>query len=292
MRLKIGPVEATIRRKPWTINVALFVVTVITTTAAGSLYAHGVPTSLTSFILGGFLSGWVFSAPLMLILLVHEMGHYLTGRRRYLDVTPPYFLPAPPPLGTFGAFIKIRSPITNRRVLVEIGASGPLAGAVVAIPLLYVGLCLSEIRPDAVSQESFSLGSSLILELLCLIRFGEFSSHITVILHPTALAAWFGLFVTAMNLLPIGQLDGGHVVYALFGPRVAKAVSVGLFGLLVAMGILVWPGWLIFGALVFFLGLRHPSPLDPYMPLGRTGKVIGWAAVVLFTLTFIPVPFS
>jgi membrane-associated protease RseP (regulator of RpoE activity) len=292
MRLKIGPMEATIRRTRWTINLALFVVTVITTTAAGSLYAHGVPASVTSFVFGGFLSGWVFSAPLMLILLVHEMGHYLTGRRRYLDVTPPYFLPAPPPLGTFGAFIKIRSPITNRRVLVEIGASGPLAGAVVAIPLLYVGLCLSEIRPAAVSPESFSLGSSLILELLCLIRFGQFSSHITVILHPTALAAWFGLFVTAMNLLPIGQLDGGHVVYALFGQRVAKAVSVGLFGLLIAMGIMVWPGWLIFGALVFFLGLRHPSPLDPYMALGTTGRVIGWAAVVLFTLTFIPVPFS
>jgi membrane-associated protease RseP (regulator of RpoE activity) len=228
----------------------------------------------------------------MSILLVHEMGHYLTGRSRNLDVTPPYFLPAPPPVGTFGAFIKIRSPITNRRVLVEIGASGPLAGAVIAIPLLYAGLAMSEIRPDAVSADGFSLGSSLILELLCLLRFGEFSSQVTVILHPTALAAWFGLFVTAMNLLPIGQLDGGHVVYALFGPRVAAVVSLGVFCLLIPLGIMVWPGWLIFGVLVFFLGLRHPMPLDPYAPLEVRERRIGWAALVLFALTFIPVPFS
>jgi membrane-associated protease RseP (regulator of RpoE activity) len=284
--------EAEIDKRSWKINLVLFVVTMITTTAVGALYSDGLPDNLWDFVLGGFLKGWVFSVPLMLILLVHEMGHYLTGRFRRLDVTPPYFLPAPPPLGTFGAFIKIRSPITNRRVLVEVGASGPLAGAAVAIPLLFLGLSMSRISPGAAPDQGFSLGSSLILELSSVISFGHLTSNITVMLHPTALAAWFGLFVTAMNLLPIGQLDGGHVVYALFGPRVAGYVSLGMFGLLIPMGILVWPGWLVFGALAFFLGLRHPPPLDPYMPLDRSGRRIGWAALVLFFLTFIPVPFS
>jgi membrane-associated protease RseP (regulator of RpoE activity) len=266
----------------------LFVLTALTTTAVGALYTND---KFDSWILF-FLRGWVFSVPLMTILLVHEMGHYLTGRRHLLDVTPPYFIPAIPPLGTFGAFIKIRSPIPNRKVLLRVGASGPMAGALIAIPLLIVGLYLSEMRLQVGEAKGFQFGTSIILELLCLLRFGEFSFNATIHLHATAIAAWFGLFVTAMNLLPIGQLDGGHVIYALFGPRRAHIISVIVFACLIPLGIVLWPGWLMFGILTLFLGLRHPPPLDPYTPLDRSGRLLGWAAIVLFLLTFIPVPLN
>jgi len=228
----------------------------------------------------------------MSILLVHEMGHYITGRRRHLQVTLPYFIPAIPPLGTFGAFIKIQSPIPNRNVLMEIGAMGPLSGAVIAIPLLALGLNASEVRPEVTGGAGFAFGSSIILELLCLLQFGHFSFNASILLHPGALAAWFGLFVTSMNLLPIGQLDGGHVMYALFGPRGARIVSFTIFAALIPLGIFLWPGWFVFGVLVVILGLKHPPPMDPYMPLDRKRRFIGWTAVVLFVLTFIPVPVS
>lgn len=228
----------------------------------------------------------------MSILLVHEMGHYLTGRGHDLDVTLPYFIPAIPPLGTFGAFIKIRSPIMTRNMLMDVGAWGPLAGSMVAIPLLVVGLFYSEMRPLTTGVTGITLGSSIILELVCLLRFGEFSFNATILLHPTAMAAMFGLFVTAMNLLPIGQLDGGHVMYALFGQRGARAISLGCFAALVPLGILVWPGWLIFAVLVLFLGLNHPAPIYHHLPLDPKHRVIGWIAVILFILTFVPEPMS
>jgi len=263
----------------------LFVATAITTTFVGAFYANETYEHWLTF----FLRGWVFSVPLMSILVVHEMGHYLAGRRRFMDVTPPYFIPAPPPLGTFGAFIKIKSPIFNRSALVEVGASGPVAGSIVAIPLLVIGLALSEFRPQMVQAQGFSFGSSIILEVLCLAVFGDFSFNATVLLHPTAMAAWFGLFVTAMNLLPIGQLDGGHVVYGLFGPRAARVISFAAFLLLLPLAIL-WPGWLMFALLVLVLGLRHPPPIDPYTSPSRSARVLGWVAVVLFVMTFILVP--
>lgn len=276
-------------KRSWTFHIALFVLTAITTTIAGTIYVKEPSDGWVLFLVRGLY----FSVPLMSILLVHEMGHYLVGRRRRMDVTPPYFIPAIPPLGTFGAFIKIRSAITNLKVLVEIGASGPVAGAALAIPLLFVGLCLSEGHPGVSSSgPGLTFGSSIILELLCLIRFGDFSSNATIIMHPIAVASWFGCFVTAMNLLPIGQLDGGHVTYALFGRRRSQIISFVAFGCLIPMGIFLWLGWLVFGALVLFLGLRHPEPLDPYTPLDRNGRVLGWIAVILFILTFIPVPVS
>jgi len=264
----------------------LFAATALTTTAVGAFYNQSPSDSWIGF----FLGGWVFSVPLMSILLVHEMGHYLTGRSHDLDVTLPYFIPALPPLGTFGAFIKIRSPIMTRNMLLDIGASGPLAGSMVAIPLLFVGLLYSEITPLTKDATGITLGSSIILELLCLLRFGEFSFNATILLHPTAMAAMFGLFVTAMNLLPVGQLDGGHVAYALFGPRGARAISLACFAALVPLGILIWPGWLIFALLVLFLGLSHPPPIYYHLPLNPRHRVIGWIAVILFVLTFVPEP--
>ena len=263
-------------------------ITFLTTTAAGALYANERYDALIPFL----LRGWEFSVPLMAILLTHEMGHYLFGRRHYLDVTLPYFVPAPPPVGTFGAFIRIRTPIPNRQALVEVGACGPIAGSLVAMPILMLGMLLSEVRPAIEPTRGFALGSSIILELFSLIRFGHLTTDASVVMHPVALAGWFGLFVTGMNLLPIGQLDGGHVIYAMFGPRWAKTISVAAFVLLIPCGFLLWQGWFVFGLLAFLLGLRHPPPLNPYAPLEKTGYVLGWASIILFVLAFIPVPIS
>jgi len=246
-------------------------------------------------VMSFLLRGWLFSVPLMAILLTHEMGHYLSGRRHDLDVSLPYFIPfiplAPLP-GTMGAFIRIRSPIADRQTLIEVGACGPMAGALVAIPMLMLGMALSEARPLVEPAKGLAFGSSIILELCSLIRFGHLTTDANVVLHPTALAAWFGLFVTAMNLLPIGQLDGGHVIYALFGPRWAGKISMIVFVLLIPCGLLFWPGWIVFALLTLLLGLRHPPPLNAYAPLTKTGYILGWSAIVLFVLAFIPVPIS
>lgn len=270
------------------INIALFAATMFTTTAAGALYANKEFISWFSF----FINGLVFSIPLMSILLVHEMGHFLAGRRRHLDVTPPYFIPAIPPVGTFGAFIKIRSLIPDRQALIEVGAAGPVCGAIIAIPLLVLGIGLSEIQQGSQDGSGISFGTSIILELACLIWFGKFSFQTVILLHPIAIAAWFGLFVTAMNLLPVGQLDGGHVVYATFGPRIARYVSYGVFGALLPLGYFAWPGWIMFAVLTLFIGLKHPPPIDTYTPPSPGGRVLAWTAIALFALTFVPAPIS
>ncbi len=272
------------------INAVLFIITMITTTAVGGLYANQAFESWSSF----FMNGLVFSIPLMTILSVHEMGHYMAGRRRGMNVTLPYFIPSIPPLGTFGAFIKVRSFIPNRKALMELGAWGPLSGAMMAIPLLFVGLFMSDSYPkNEISDPiGLSFGTSLILEIGCLIRFGDFSFNNMVLLHPTAMAAWFGLFVTAMNLLPIGQLDGGHVIYALFGNKASRVISISVFVALLPLGMLVWTGWLVFGALTLLLGLRHPPPLDEYTPLDKSARLTGYISIILFILTFVPAPIS
>jgi membrane-associated protease RseP (regulator of RpoE activity) len=278
------------------LNILLFILTACTTTIVGAIFYVGKQTdSLPDFL----LAGWVFSVPLMGILLIHEMGHYLSGRRYGLNVTLPYFIPAIPPLGTFGAFIKIKSPIPNNRVLMRVGAMGPIAGAMAAIPILTIGLAYSEI--GVAEGNSYNIGASLLMEGLVWLRFGHFSWEANILLHPTAMAAWFGLFVTAMNLLPIGQLDGGHVIYALFGRRTAKIISYGLFFMLIPLGIALWHGWFMFAVLVVALGfgegfglggLRHPSPMRPDIPLDPAGRAMGIIAIILFIITFVPVPIS
>jgi len=278
-------------RRPWLVTTLLFLATTLTTTAVGSLYSANSITGHGSWILI-FLSGWIFSVPLMSILLVHEMGHYLAGKRYNLDVTPPFFIPAIPPLGTFGAFIKIRSPIPDKNVLVAVGASGPIAGAVVAIPILFFGLGLSVVHDGNALSGGLEFGTSIILELICLAKFGDFSFNTQIILHPTALAAWFGLFVTAMNMLPVGQLDGGHVTYALFGSRVAGLINYLVLACLIPLGIFFWPGWCVFGILVILLGIKHPPPTFPEVPLTGKYRILGWAAIILFVLTFMPIPIS
>ncbi len=287
-----GYLRRHIRRRPHIVNIVLFIVTVFTTTLMGGFLVNRATDSWIVY----FLSGWVFSLPLMTILLVHEMGHYVMGRLHNMDVSPPYFIPAPPPipLGTFGALIRIRSPIPDRTALIKIGAWGPVAGSLTALPLLLLGMGLSETKPPNPDFQGFALGTSVIQEIFLYLIWGGFSESMdtVVVFHPTAIAAWAGLLVTALNLLPIGQLDGGHVVYALFGPKVARLIGFGVFAALVPLGVFLWPGWLFFGLIVLFLGLKHPAPVDPYTPPDHPGKLVGWAAIALFVLTFVPAPVS
>lgn len=286
--------------------IVLFVATCVTTTMRGASFADmsRLPLHTVEDWVVFFLRGCLFSVPLMGILLAHEMGHFIAGKRHSLNITPPLFIPCPPISlfgmtllipGTFGAIIKIRSLITDRNALIRVGAWGPLAGSFVAIPMLAVGVYYSQsipLPPGGQEHVGISFGTSALLELMCWVRFGHFSFEQAVLLHPIGLAAWYGLFVTALNLLPIGQLDGGHVLYALLGPRKAPIGSLAVLICLIPLGILLWPGWLFFGVLVTILGWRHPPPLDPYTPLDRGAKLIGCAAVILFLLIFIPIPIS
>jgi membrane-associated protease RseP (regulator of RpoE activity) len=239
---------------------------------------------------GEILKGIPFSFTLMGILLAHELGHYLIARKHGLDVTLPYFIPAPSIIGTFGAFIKMRSPVRDRRMLLDVGAAGPLVGVAVSIPFIILGFRLSEVKLIE-GQVGMSLGSSLLLSLISWLVVGPIPEGYDIVIHPVGFAGWIGLLVTSLNLLPIGQLDGGHVAYALLGERQNK-ISRYVFLAILALGIFGWQGWLLWGLLLFIMGFRHPTPLEWWVPLDRKRQVIGWVAVAVFVLTFIPVPFS
>jgi membrane-associated protease RseP (regulator of RpoE activity) len=235
--------------------------------------------------------GIPFSFTLMAILLTHEMGHFLTAKNYGVPATLPYFIPAPPIpflIGTFGAFIRMKSPILTKKAILEIGASGPIAGFVVAILAVIIGLTQSEVVAETTSA-TFKLGAPLIFNFLdgLLLDVPEGSD---VLLHPVAFAGWIGLFVTALNLIPIGQLDGGHVVYALLGKR-HTLVSIGMIGALLVMGFIGWPGWYFWAFLTAILGVRHPPMVDPEVVLEPRQKLIGWLSLAIFALTFTPNPF-
>jgi membrane-associated protease RseP (regulator of RpoE activity) len=225
------------------------------------------------------------------ILLCHEMSHFVASGRHKVRATLPYFLPVPHPLlGTFGAFIKMESPIPDRRALLDIGAAGPIAGFIVALPLTVIGLHLSPLvaKAAAAAAGTIILGDSLIFKALTYLVKGPIGG-MEVQLHPLALAGWIGLWVTSVNLLPMGQLDGGHVSYSLFGARsiwVARAA----FALLVVAGLL-WNGWFIWAVFILLLvRLRHPAPLDDAASLGVGRQLVGWFVFLVCVLTFIPIP--
>jgi membrane-associated protease RseP (regulator of RpoE activity) len=274
-------------RKPRVIwNVVLFFLTFLTTILAGALQEGVNP--LTNP--GQIPKGFPFAFALMGILLAHELGHYLVARRHGVDVTLPYFIPAPSFIGTFGAFIKMRSPARDPKMLLDIGAAGPLVGVVVSIPLVALGLSLSEVK-QIEGQMGTNLGDSILLWLIGRLVVGPIPAGFDVVIHPVGFAGWIGLLVTSLNLLPVGQLDGGHVVYALLGERqnrISKFVFVGLL----ALGVVGWEGWLVWGILLLIMGFRHPPPVEWWVPLDRKRKIIGWLTVAVFILTFIPVPFS
>lgn len=294
-------------RERWWLHLLLLVLTLTTTTASGAML-NGQPLAPSGGILAplGFSLdvvrlGLAFSLPLLAILLAHELGHYVTARRYRMDVSPPYFIPAPHVvnlIGTFGAFIRLRSRMANRRALFDVGAAGPVAGFAVALPAAMLGLAWSgPAAAPAASAGRFVvvfagtpvwLGSSLLFEALAL----GFAPHApVVVLHPLAFAAWLGFLVTALNLFPLSQLDGGHILYALGGQR-QRPVAWAFLGALVALGVYWW-GWWLWAAVILLFGrgrVAHPPVWDVVSPLPPWRRRGAWACVALFAVTFAPVP--
>lgn len=272
-------------RRTW-LQGSLFAGTVVTTTAAGALQEGVNPLANPS----GIVAGIPFAATLLLILLVHEMGHYLTARYHGVRATLPYFVPAPSLIGTFGAFIKMESSPWNRRVLFDVGAAGPAAGLVLAIPAVVLGLHLSTVS-YGYHPGGISLGSPLLFTWLSHLTLGVVPDEAHVVLHPIAFAGWIGVLVTALNLLPVGQLDGGHVIYALFGGR---QIWVSRLAVLAILGLGVvgyWEGWIVWAVLLGVMGLRHPPPIDDHTPLDPKRRFAAWGMMFLLGLTFTPAPF-
>jgi len=279
-----------VRRLP-ILHILLFFATLATTTIAGALHAE-VP---FEEMRAHWSAGLPFSISLMTILLAHEMGHYLTARVHGVRATLPFFLPAPPVpflIGTFGAFIRLRSLPPSRRALFDVGAAGPWAGFVVALVATAIGLAHSTVLAARPERELVELGDSLLTAALTRLVLGIDPSTVTLRLHPIALAGWFGLFVTSVNLLPVGQLDGGHVLYAAAG-RATVFVPAVLIASLVWLGWKGWPGWLLWAVIITaFLALGHPPTEDDRRPLG-SGRLLATAATfVIFVLTFVAEPFK
>ncbi len=278
------------RQRPSRLHIGLFLATVLTTLMAGALLAE-YNIFLQPWTV---IHGWPFSLTLMAILGCHEYGHYYYGRKHNVDVTLPYFIPVPPPLtviGTFGAFIKMRGPIPNRLALLEIGAAGPIAGFLVAVPALLLGLDLSIVVE--LEGGGLILGDSLLLKMSTALMYPGLGPNEDILLHPVAFAGWIGLLITMLNLLPLAQLDGGHISYALLGERQAW-LGRGVMAMLVPMGLFLSPNWLLWAALILVLmrTVKHPPMHDINRPLSPREKWIGLVCLAIFILCFIPVPFA
>lgn len=283
------PVAPARHRSP-ALNVVLFLATLVTTTMAGAFSAGQNPLGSVD----GFLSGLPFSTTLMAILLCHELGHYALAVYHRVPTTLPYFIPGPPFLvGTFGAFIRMYGMPRSRRALFDVGAAGPWAGLVVALPAVALGLSWSEVHPlAALPDGGLVLGDSILFSALTRWILGVDPSAATIVLHPVALAGWFGLFVTFLNLLPVGQLDGGHVIYALFGRRHHRIART-FFLVVLALGFFGWEGWFLWAImLAFAIGVRHPDTADAETPLDPRRRLAAWLTLGVFALTFMPVPLS
>lgn len=231
--------------------------------------------------------GLAFSLTLMTILLAHELGHYFACRYYGIDASLPYFLPFPSPIGTLGAFIRIRSPIYTRRALFDVGIAGPLAGFVVLVPALAIGIASSKVIPGIANHGDLIFGTPAIQRFFEWIVFPGVPPE-NISLHPVARGAWVGILATALNLLPIGQLDGGHILYAFSGRR-HKLLSRVFVLALVPLGIFYAHTWLLWAVLLFFLGLRHPVIYD-LSRMDRNRLVLGLAALGIFLVTFTLVP--
>jgi membrane-associated protease RseP (regulator of RpoE activity) len=289
-----------IRERYW-LHALLFLITLLTTTIVGAAlefdFDRNVP-FLVEHTLDAYariwyhplelLQGLPFSLTLATILLAHELGHYLAAVYYRVDASLPYFLPAPTITGTFGAFIRIRSAIYSKRVLFDVGVAGPLAGFVFLLPALAIGLAFSKVIPGIAQQGDVHFGIPLIQWLLDKAIFPG-TAAADIYLHPVGRAAWIGIFATALNLLPIGQLDGGHILYALAERRHA-AVSLVMVAALVPLTVFWWP-WLFWAAVLFFLGRRHPVVYDT-TDLGAGRRQLGWVALVVFILCFTFAPIA
>lgn len=280
------PVPAPPRRGlRWRLPAVLFVLTCLSTTFRGlPLYEDGhlrLPPADP-----------VYAVCVMFILGCHELGHYLQARRYRVPASLPYFLPMPiSPIGTMGAIIGMRAGVANARALFDIAITGPLAGLVPALVASVVGLRLSEVRPLP-AQGFISLGEPLLFRFLSRFIVGAPPDGMDILLHPVAFAGWVGLFITALNLIPIGQLDGGHILYALLKKK-AHPVAVGLLiGAMVGVVVGGYWGWVLMILLLLGIGPRHPPTADDWVPLGTTRVVLGWLTLLFVVVGFTPVPLS
>ncbi|MBN2355341.1 site-2 protease family protein [candidate division KSB1 bacterium] len=259
------------QRRPY-INIILFILTILSTYVTGGLW---------------------YSASIITILLCHEMGHFIMCRLYKVPATLPFFIPFPfaNPFGTMGAVIQMKGGIPSRKALFDIGAGGPLAGLVVTLPIIFIGLSLSDVVISTPSEQTgLILGESLLFKALAYATKGPLQQNQDIMLHPVAYAGWAGLFVTALNLLPIGQLDGGHVMYSLFGEK-SRYIT---YGFLLVLGIMAifYPGWALLFALLVFFGRRHPAPWDDYTPIDRKRRILGYIIFIIFIISFTPEPFK
>ena len=236
--------------------------------------------------------GWAYSATILAILGCHELGHYVACRYYDVDASLPFFLPVPITLtGTLGAFIRIREPIPYKRWLFDIGIAGPIAGFVVAVPALVVGIALSTVAPMQ-GQSGLFLGEPLLLKAVAWMVFGSLPDTQTLVLHPVAFAAWFGLPATALNLFPVGQLDGGHISYAVLGRRSTYVTIAMIFvAIFLSYQSASWIVWtVVVTGMLFAFGVRHPPVVDEDVPLDTTRKVLAVVAAIIFALCFTPAP--
>jgi Zn-dependent protease len=281
--------------KRWWINLVLLLLTIASTTLVGALLEQEAISADTLFLMlqepQRILSGIPASLTIMGILGIHELAHYVAAHWHGLDSSLPYFIPVPFGLvGTLGAVIRMRKPFENRNALFDVGAAGPLAGILVALPLFFVGLMSSPAMPP--QPDGMPLGTPLLLQwmesLVYILR--DIPQEYDIYVNSWTFTAWFALFVSGLNLLPIGQLDGGHVAYAMLGSR-TRILSIVVLGIISILGILMWPGWYLWTFFIFLSGWLHPPPLNALEPLSTGRKVVGVVVFALMVLLFTPTPF-
>ncbi|MDD5563532.1 MAG: site-2 protease family protein [Thermoanaerobaculaceae bacterium] len=277
------------------LHVVLFLATLASTTLVGGIAFGDLPAGFKPATFWDLIfhpavitAGFEFSVPLLVILLAHEMGHYVACRYHRLDATLPFFIPVPFGIGTLGALIRIRSPLLTKRELFDVGASGPLAGFAVALPVLVAGIALSTPVAALPSGGAMIFGEPLAFKALAWLVHTDVPPGGDLLLHPVGFAAWFGLLVTALNLLPFGQLDGGHVTYAMFG-RWQRRVAWPLLAVLVVLGFW-WPGWWLWAFIALVMRVRHPWIPDEHGVLDRRRRILGWVCLAVFIVCFTPEP--
>jgi Zn-dependent protease len=278
----------------WIPNLILLLITICTTTLMGAVMEQSEQLMRNPALF--FQKPWLIltgipaSLTIMSILGIHELAHYFVARKHRLDTTLPYFIPVPFGFGTFGAIIRIRTPWENRKALFDVGLAGPLAGFIIALPLFFIGLLSSPARPPI--PGALPLGSPFLLQwvekLVYLIR--DIPKEHDIYVNAMTFAAWFGIIVTGFNLLPVGQLDGGHVAYAVLG-RWTRILGIVVLIALVSLGILAWQGWFVWSAFILFSGWQHPAPLNTVAPLGKTRTILGVLTLAMLILLFTPAPF-
>jgi len=289
-----------LKNKTYLVNLILFVVTFLFTLIIGTQFhityqniALPPGSGFFTLILKNpaiLLWGLPYSLSLMLILLIHELGHFFVCRAHHIEATLPFFIPAPTLIGTFGAFIKIKSPFSSKKSLFDVGMAGPVAGFLAAIPVICIGIAQSRIIERNSIATAATLGEPLVFTLITRILKGPIAAHCDLLIHPIAFAGWFGLLATSFNLFPIGQLDGGHITYALFGKKSYYAGIASVVALM-ALGILFWQGWLFWALIATLIGLRHP-PIFEEERLDPKRKAAAFAVLMIFIVSFTPAPIT